>query len=506
MDVPPDLRSGVARFFWPRHLRHRIALALIAILLLAQGAGWSLFRLYYERQFVLLTAEQLGAPMAAAFQAARQVLGDGDESDPGGEMGSALLAATRGTGLSAHWLPGDPPPPLRGWHRLDATLPFARIVLLNQGALRSSLIQDLPLPAVPLSDDGLRTLFSALSRELAASNSATRLFLEAAPSHWIEIASPRYWRDHGTPVEMLLAEVATLTFLIWFSFWLAGWLVRDVEALESQITASSDHGAPQVVSPGGATMEVIAITRAINETHATLNDQMEGRTQLLAAISHDLRTPATRLRLRVEYIEDDTLRAKILGDVDELSRMISSALEFFNDDALREETETVSFSSLLQSLCDDYADMGQPVVLLETPPLRFAAVRTVFGGADHQDSLKFDRQLRLSGRPSSLRRAFANLIDNAITYGERATVAVDADADEIMVEITDNGPGIPDEEMKNVFKPFFRLDRSRNRKTGGVGLGLSIVKSIIEIHQGQIEMFNRLEGGLTVRVTLPRML
>ena len=437
-----------------------------------------------SRERALRGAERLGAPMASAFRSAQTA-----DADPASD-------AVRAPGLEIRLVAGVPSPAPDGWREQEVALPFARAVVAVQG---------FPRRLSPFPDGDPETVFAALACDLAANGRAARLWVEARPGIWIGFASPLYWRDRITPVELLLIGLAAAGVLIWMAFWSAGRLARQVEEMAERIVLPVDAAEPSLLPDDGA-VEIAAIAGAINTAREATRVQMEARTRLLVAVSHDLRTPATRLRLRAEYVEDEGLRAKILGDIGELSSMIASALEFFNNDVIREATETVSFSSLIQSLCDDYADLGQPVVLLDTPPLGFTPVRTVFGGHGARDSLKFDRQLRLSGRPASLRRAFTNLIDNAIFHGKRAVVSIDADADEVTVEVADDGPGIPEVEMENVFKPFFRLDRSRSRQTGGVGLGLSIVKSVVDAHQGRIAMFNRPGGGLSVRVTLPRRL
>ncbi|BAI74325.1 two-component sensor histidine kinase (plasmid) [Azospirillum sp. B510] len=483
-------RLGAAR------LRHRILAAMVALLALTHGGALVGMRLVDDRARELLTAHRLGPAMAAAVEAADRAVLDGVAAGPGLALGGL-------PDLSVSWQgPGTPAVP-SGWV-LDGVADAPRPVFVAAPrallALRSARAQT---PAGTLAE-----ALSLVAEDTAAQLRDARVYVQLAGGGWLEFASPRFWRPRTTPFEMVLAGLAALGLALALLLWLPGRLVRPLESLAEQATRPHDRLHPRPLPEDGPE-EVASLARAFNQARNALRDLMEGRTHLLAAISHDLRTPATRLRLRAEYVDDDALRAKIMADIDEMAAMVTATLEFLGDDVLREEVEVVAFASLLQSLCDDYADTGAPVTYHEPPPLRFAAVRTIFGGGGGEErSDRFDqpRQLRLAGRPSSLRRAFANLIDNAIKYGERATVSVDADADEIVVDVCDEGPGIPEAEIANVFKPFVRLEGSRNRKTGGSGLGLSIVKSIVEAHQGRIELSNRAGGGLRVRVTLPRML
>ena len=238
-----------------------------------------------------------------------------------------------------------------------------------------------------------------------------------------------------------------------------------------------DVDAPPL--PEAGPREVRQAARAFNEMQRRIGRFVEDRTQMIAAISHDLRTPLTRMRLRAEFIEGAEQQGKMLHDLDEMEKMISSVLSFARDAAADEPREVVDLTALLQSVCDDAADAGQEV------------------------EVKADGRTALSCRPTALRRALTNLIDNAAKYGERARVELEKIDDQIVVCIDDDGPGIPESECEKVFEPFYRIERSRSRETGGVGLGLSVARTIVRAHGGDIEVVNRPEGGLRLRVNLP---
>jgi signal transduction histidine kinase len=221
-------------------------------------------------------------------------------------------------------------------------------------------------------------------------------------------------------------------------------------------------------------------TRAFNRMHARLQRFVRDRTRMLAAISHDLRTPITSLRLRAEFIEDDEIRAKILETLEDMQRMAEATLAFAREEAAQEDTRRVDLAALVDSVCADLADMGQDVTFQgpERSPYR--------------------------GRPSSLKRALSNLIENAVAYGTRARVSLEAEDHAWRIVIDDDGPGIPDADTERVFAPFVRLEESRNPETGGVGLGMAISRSIIRGHGGDITLTNRPEGGLRITIRLPK--
>jgi len=215
-----------------------------------------------------------------------------------------------------------------------------------------------------------------------------------------------------------------------------------------------------------------------NRMQERLQRFVEDRTRMLAAISHDLRTPLTSLRLRAEFVQDHDLQEKMLKTIEEIQTMTEAALAFAREDATVEATRTVDLSALVGSLCDDLAELGQNVIVSDGPKVLYRC------------------------RSDSLRRAIRNLVENAVRYGERATVSVVRNVDSLDIVVEDAGPGIPTGDMEQVFAPFFRLERSRNRETGGVGLGLSIARAIARHHGGDIVLENR-SKGLRAIIRLP---
>ncbi|MFC4309663.1 ATP-binding protein [Steroidobacter flavus] len=225
--------------------------------------------------------------------------------------------------------------------------------------------------------------------------------------------------------------------------------------------------------------EIRRATRAFNAMQERLRRYLDSRTQVLAAMSHDLRTPLTRLRLRVESIDDDQLRQRLVEDLDEMSNMIRGALGVFrglNDD---EAAVPVDINALALDVQRQHVELGGDVTVVGTARAPYV------------------------GKPLALKRCLGNLVQNAIRHGVRATIEID-DGPKLVLRVQDEGPGIPEDMLEKVFEPFFRLEQSRNRDTGGTGLGLSIARDIAQAHGGSLSLHNRQEGGLEARLALPR--
>jgi signal transduction histidine kinase len=245
--------------------------------------------------------------------------------------------------------------------------------------------------------------------------------------------------------------------------------------------AAEQLGTGQKVSPLAerGPRELRVATRVFNQMQERLRRFLEDRTRMLAAISHDLRTPLARLRLRAEFIEDEDQRAETCADLDAMREMIRATLVFARDDAQREQATLVDLSVLVADICDDIAELGGDVSLADTS--------------------------RISARcqPTAIGRAVANLIENAVKYGGCARVQLVNEAHGVAVVVDDDGPGIPFDEQEKVFAPFYRLEQSRNRDTGGVGLGLAVSRTIAREHGGDVKLSNRTPAGLRVRLELP---
>lgn len=259
-------------------------------------------------------------------------------------------------------------------------------------------------------------------------------------------------------------------------------LVRALGTPLRQLVRAADaigRGRPVPVAVEGP-MEVRRLAQALNAMQDRLARLIADQTQALAAVSHDLRTPIGRLRLRTDLLEDHPLQAELQADLDEMEQMVGSVLAYLKGDTDPEPPRAVDLVALLTTLVDAAADAGQDVA---------------YQGPD---------RAILRARPLALKRAFANLIDNAVAYGGSARVALQDGPAGVAVAVADDGPGIPEAELARVLQPFQRIEGSRSRATGGVGLGLAIAVQAVEREGGRLALINRPGGGLTTEVTLPR--
>ncbi len=299
-----------------------------------------------------------------------------------------------------------------------------------------------------------------------------------ADGSWLNFVSPLAAFRPFWMTRLFAAIVVTTMIVLAISFWA---IRRSIQPLAMFAGAAErlglDVNAPPL-SEGGP-REVRRASHAFNEMQSRLRSFVRDRTQMLAAISHDLRTPITRLRLRAEFIEDAEQKEKMLSDLDEIQSMIAATLVFARDDFAEERQRAVDLAVLLRSLCDDFQDLGSTAA---------------FDGPAHASTL---------GRPMALKRAFSNLIENAVKYGGASTVSLRLEDGAFVVFIEDDGPGLADAELERVFEPFYRVESSRSRETGGVGLGLPIARSIMRGHGGNVSLSNRPEGGARATVVLP---
>lgn len=228
--------------------------------------------------------------------------------------------------------------------------------------------------------------------------------------------------------------------------------------------------------------EMLSAIDSFNAMQGRIARLLEERSQMIGAIAHDLRTPLMRLSFRLENL-DASLREKVEADINEMRLMITAALDFLRDQAAHRTRVRLDLRLLVESVVDNQRDVGHDVSLLDDESVRGSVL--------------------IEGDPVALRRLLDNVVDNALKYGERARVRLKTLEARAIVEIDDDGPGVPEALQQRVFDPFFRAEGSRNRETGGMGLGLTTVRAIALDHGGLVELRNRKEGGLRVIVSLP---
>ena len=281
------------------------------------------------------------------------------------------------------------------------------------------------------------------------------------------------------PYRLLLSLAVLLAAVIALTLFAVRWVTRPLKTLAAAAQGlGEDINRPPLDETGP--LEVSAAARAFNTMQHKLVKFIADRTRIFTAMSHDLKTPITRLRLRAELLDDVVLRAKFVKDLQEMEAMVSAALDFMRGGVEHEPAQPIDVMALLESLQADVRETGGDV--------------TIEGAA----------QSAYRGHVQTLKRCLSNLIDNAVKYGQRATIAIADSAGELVISVRDDGPGIPEAELERVFEPFYRLEGSRNRATGGSGLGLTIARNIAQAHGGSLVLNNRPGAGLEAVLTLPR--
>lgn len=508
--------------FWPQSLFGRLIAALVIAVVLAQAASLYLVARHLER-FVLdssvrewsrriteitllleqLPAEQRGPTVARLKEQVTRLAmhrerrgfrvhehvwrGEPYLLPPIGGDAPPDMPARHGMG-GPQPAPGGrrrlrAPPPMHSWPHVFIQLPFTWNL---QEVLSQQLRTDLG------SGYGI-AVKQASAPDATVIPIPSPFFVmqadRAAQSYDVEIRLPdrstlvyRITRNAPmTPLPAgLMVNMTLLVILLVIALYIAA---RGITRPLSQLASAADNigrGVRQPKLEERGARELRHAARAFNTMQDRLHRYLDSRTRVLAAMSHDLKTPLTRLRLQVEtQIEDPALQARFGKELDEMESMVRGALALFRGLNDEEAFEPVDINLLLETIRAEFVEMGRDV-----------AVEGMALGA-------------LPGKPQALKRCITNLVGNAVNFGGRARIVV-RDAVQLEISVCDDGPGIPPEEIEKVFEPFYRVESSRNRDTGGSGLGLSIARDVAQAHGGSLVLENRAEGGLEARLTLPR--
>jgi len=523
---------------WPQSLFGRLIAALVIAVVLAQAASLYLFARDREhfvadssvREWsrriteITLLLEQLPTEQRAATVAMLRGqpgrvarLRQRDRASPDRPWGGPLLLPPPDPGVLPHGglpeasphppAPGGamPPPPLgyrlpppggrlragerrqlahgSFWPRIFIQLPFVSDM---QGALTQQLRADLgkgygvavqPAVAPAASVISVPSPFfgPTAQRPTESYDVAVRLPDSSTLLYRVTRESP------GTPLPpSLMLNVILLVAVLVIALYV---VARSITLPLSRLALAADNLGRSILQPKLAeegARELRDAARAFNTMQDRLHRYLDSRTRVLAAMSHDLKTPLTRLRLQVEtQIEDPALQGRFGKELDEMESMVRGALALFRGLNDEEALEPVDVDLLLETVRGEFAEMGKDV--------------TLEGHALGP----------LSGKPQALKRCITNLVDNAVKFGGRTRMLV-RDGAQLEISVCDDGPGIPADQLEKVFEPFYRLESSRNRDTGGSGLGLSIARDVAQAHGGSLLLRNRPEGGLEARLTLPR--
>jgi signal transduction histidine kinase len=442
-------------FFWPRSLAARTALVLLTGLGVVQAAGLTI----HELDRISIDRIEMERESAMRVAGIYRSIAETDPAQRDAEAAQMKLPPSFHVSLT-------PGPNITDF---DIAGP------LIQRSMRMNF-QMMPFPGhlhptQVLAGFNPATHQSSVSLHLPDESRWVSLVFRVPPPN--PFASPTF------PIAFTLMIVATGI--------LTNWAVRRLTAPVRTLAAAAealgrDVNAPPL--PEDGPLEVATAAVAFNTMATRIRRFVTDRTLLLTAIGHDLRTPITRLKLRSEFIDDDDLRAKFVADLDELEAMVSATLAFGRDSANREPLVRLDLTALMRTILDESIegrpDMANQIGFAAEPP-----------------------QITVQARSMALKRAMSNLVSNAIAYGGSARVTLRPPHDGyVAVLIEDEGAGLPPADLERVFEPFIRLEASRNRETGGIGLGLSIARNIARGHGGDITLSNRMPRGLRATVTL----
>jgi signal transduction histidine kinase len=350
------------------------------------------------------------------------------------------------------------------------------------------------MPAVTDAAPPPRQLIADVEKELRTSwdvdvpaqshtgGDANAIYVNVDPDHTLRFEVTPFGGTGSLVLTQTLCTLAVITFIILF---VSAFAVRSITApLTSIASAARAFGRGGRESDGdleekGPT-EIVQAARALNDMRKRVRTLVDERTRMLVAVSHDLRTPLTRLRLRVERLRDDPAKTAMLGEIATVNEMLAETLAYMREAGQSEAAAPTDLPSLLQTIAGQFADTG------------------------HDASYRGPDRLMLSCRPHALTRAVNNLVDNATKFGACVEIAVESRGDRVFIEVSDDGPGIPANLLDRVFEPFFKGDHARGQQARtGFGLGLSIVRDIVEGQNGAVELHNRSPQGLLARISLP---
>lgn len=432
----------------PRRLSTQLVLTAVIVLVVAQAVAFPLF--FYARMYQ--GANTIQGWMIDRFAAISQVL-----STTPPQTQELILDSARSHPLSLEILEDANAIPMIDGMRESPAL-AARVQQESRGAVVEATVytQGLPAPNRPVI---------VIVGTLQDGRTLRAMMQIPDPSLAVAMVS----LGSATVLSALLAVVLILI------------LRRLTRPLSNLAKAAEALGRGEDSPPldDNAPLEVQESLRAFNRMQVRIREHIEQRTRMLAAVSHDLRTPITALRLQAEYVEDPAQRERMLNTLGEMEAVTESALSYLKNPRSVEEAQAVDLAALVDSVCEELRLIGLDV------------------------DFEYQQRLIVSCRPGLMKRALRNLIENAAQYGQQAQVEVRQHPDYAEVRIQDQGPGIAPELVAEALKPFNRLEGSRNRRTGGSGLGLSIAQEIIEKAHGELQLSNRPEGGLLQLVKLP---
>lgn len=365
--------------------------------------------------------------------------------------------------------------------------------LLSQSVLQLHIVSpDIKYPVSRLGSEQRKDpaiQLGEVARLIANYCSTPTVFIRKDDANWFEVDGSKFWGCEAAPTDMRIIYSVGLLLLLVFILAIVSETVQKFNIFADVLTKRSELGGSDKFEEDGVE-ELTRIIGAVNAYLASEKTQLEKRAFLMSAVSHDLGTPATRLRLRTALIEDEVLRDKLETDIDLMTGMIESVLTYTRSEMDLEEARKISLTSLVQSIVSDYADIGKPVRYDESWMPDLSKSGSVFGGGGRESVLLQQEVYRVLvvARPVALKRAISNLIDNALKYGRSANVYVTASSRSASIIIEDEGGLVSSEQLTSLVGPFVRGDNSKY--IDGAGLGLTIVSTIAQQHGGSLNFEN----------------
>lgn len=328
-------------------------------------------------------------------------------------------------------------------------------------------------------DTGIREMTDEESRDRRRGGGVLIIAVEQPGNGWLTVNAPWVRTDHRLVVALIFQTLILYVIILLPVMWIVRRISKPLRSLAHAATAFRPGDGTEPLEERGPS-DVRAVIGAYNLLSLRVNAMLDEKDRMLGAIGHDLRTPLAALRVRIESVDDDDDRNRMADTIDEMNRTLDDILSLARLGRPSEPPTDVDLSALIDAVVDDFRELDHAVEFEEAP------------------------RLKMHLRPSLMRRAVRNLIENAVKYGGGAQVRLVSGERTVAIEVADHGPGIPVDKLSAVFDPFTRLETSRNRDTGGIGLGLALARAIVADAGGDITLANREGGGLTATITLPR--
>lgn len=443
----------------PRSLLGQLALLILAAFIAAQALS---FWLFADERGAAIRAAQRAETLERATAVASAI-----DAAPIASRDN-ILAAVNSRMARFSFETG----PLVAADRVDAALSISEV------GLRATEVTISPHDGQPVNPPEALVWLHERMRAAGVTPVELQISVPLADGDWLNVSAQFQRPDIQAPPAVLGAMLVSLALLM-AALWIGlGRITRPLRLL-AQAADSFGIDAPAPEMPRHGPREVRMLADALGRTHARLTEMVGDRTRMLAALGHDLRSPITALRVRAEMVEDDETRERMVATLDEMQEMVESTLAYARGVSTDQPMEQTDLGALVTELAAELSEAAPPIAVENSGPVPVALRRT------------------------AMRRALRNLMENAQRYGGSVHVVVQQRDGIARVLIADQGPGIAEKELETVFNPFTRLETSRSRETGGIGLGLPIARAILRAHGGDVTLSNRSGGGLNARVTMP---